>query len=191
MEIIQQQIGALQVIVAQQQVSVKRQRLLNIALLGIIVAGGFIAAVRPVGDATFDKVTCKSWRVVDAEGKSRIGAGSLDGNAGMQWFDKSGKIRINVSTAEEGNAGMQWFDKDGKERIRAATGVDGTADVRWLDKNGMPRIGAGTLADGKAVVQWLDKFGHLGIYAGTIGERTVFFTPKDMPDDILPYSVMP
>jgi hypothetical protein len=39
METIQQQIGAL-------QTSVKRQRLLNIALLGFIVAGGFIAAVQ-------------------------------------------------------------------------------------------------------------------------------------------------
>ena len=46
METIEQQIGALQVIVAQQQVSGKRQRFAIIALAGIIVAGGFIAAVQ-------------------------------------------------------------------------------------------------------------------------------------------------
>ena len=70
METIHQQIGAL-------QTSVKRQRLLNIALLGIIVAGGFIAAVRPAGDATFDTITCKGWKVVDGDGKVRIGAGTF------------------------------------------------------------------------------------------------------------------
>ena len=42
------------------QTSVKRQRFAIIALAGIIVAGGFIAAVRPAGDATFDTITCKS-----------------------------------------------------------------------------------------------------------------------------------
>ena len=65
METIQQQLNAL-------QISVKRQRLLNIALHGVIVAGGFIAAVRPAGDAAFNKITCKGWKVVDADGKERI-----------------------------------------------------------------------------------------------------------------------
>ena len=71
METIQQQIGALQVIVARQQVSGERQRFAIIALAGIIVAGGFIAVVRPAGDATFDKFTCKEWKVVDGDGKVR------------------------------------------------------------------------------------------------------------------------
>ena len=45
METIQQQIGALQLIVQKQQAGMKRQRFAIIALAGIIVAGGFIAAV--------------------------------------------------------------------------------------------------------------------------------------------------
>jgi len=40
MQTLQQQIAALQVIVDQQHVSAKRQRLLNIALLSVFVAGG-------------------------------------------------------------------------------------------------------------------------------------------------------
>ena len=66
METIQQQIGAL-------QTSVKRQRCAIIALAGVIVAGGFIAAVRPAGDATFDMITCKGWKVVDERGNVNQG----------------------------------------------------------------------------------------------------------------------
>ena len=103
METIQQQIVALQVIVAQQQVSVKRQRFAILALTGIIVAGGFIAAVRPVGDATFDTITCKKWKVVDGDGKLRIRAGTLaDGTASVQWRDKDGKRRIDATTFANG-----------------------------------------------------------------------------------------
>ncbi len=67
METIQQQLNAL-------QTSVQRQRLLNVGLLGIIVAGGFIAAVRPVGDAAFDTITCKHLQVIDNNGKVRFAA---------------------------------------------------------------------------------------------------------------------
>ena len=97
METIQQQIGAL-------QTSVKRQRFAIIALTSIIVAGGFIAAVRPAGDATFDKITCKTWRVVD----------------------KDGKLRIDASTLAAGSASVTWRDKDEKIKIMAATLADGT-----------------------------------------------------------------
>ena len=67
METIQQQIGAL-------QTSVKRQRFAIVALAGIIVAGGFIGAVRPVGDAAFDTITCKNLQVIDNNGKVRFAA---------------------------------------------------------------------------------------------------------------------
>ena len=103
METIQQQIVALQVIVAQQQVSVKRQRFAILALTGIIVAGGFIAAVRPVGDATFDTITCKGWKVVDKDEKVRIAASTLaDGNAGVSWLDKDDNLRIMSGTRADG-----------------------------------------------------------------------------------------
>jgi len=74
METIQQQIGALQLIVQKQQAGMKRQRFAIIALAGIIVAGGFIAAVRPVGDAAFDTITCKHLQVIDNNGTVRFAA---------------------------------------------------------------------------------------------------------------------
>ena len=142
METIQQQIGAL-------QTSVKRQRLLNIALLGIIVAGGFVAAVRPAGDATFDTITCKTWKIIDKGGKLRITASTLaDGDAGVQWLDKEEKPRITASTNSDGEARVLWLDKDEKRRISATTFPDGSASMGWLDKDGKLRIVAATLADG-------------------------------------------
>ena len=146
METIQQQIGAL-------QTSVKRQRLLNIALLGIIVAGGFIAAVRPVGDATFDKITCKGWNVVDKDEKVRIVAATLaNGQASVTWLDKDEKARIGAATFANGDASVAWLDKDGKLRIKAVTFSDGEASVSWHDKDGKGRIMATTLADGTVVL---------------------------------------
>ena len=158
METIQQQIGALQVIVAKQQASVKRQRFAIIALTSIIVAGGFIAAVRPASDATFDTITCKGWKVVDKDEKVRIAAGtSVDGNSIMIWLDKDEKRRIMATTLADGSAGVAWYDKDGKTRISALTRASGTADVQLSDKDGTTRIYALTQADGTVDVQWLDK----------------------------------
>ena len=134
METIQQQIGALQVIVAKQQVSVKRQRFAIIALAGIIVAGGFIAAVRPVGDATFDMITCKGWNVVDKDEKVRIVAATLDdGQASVALLDKHKKARISATTFADGDAGMTWRDKDEKTRIGAVTYADGTVNLPTTD----------------------------------------------------------
>jgi len=142
METIQQQIGAL-------QTSVKRQRFAIIALAGIIVAGGFIAAVRPAGDATFGTITCNGWKVVDDKGKLRIAAGTTaDGQASVQWLDKDGKRRIDAGTFASGNASVQWRDKDGKQRIVATTFADGSANVLWRDQDEKMRIVAGTNADG-------------------------------------------
>ena len=129
METIQQQIGAL-------QTSVKRQRFAIIALAGIIVAGGFVAAVRPVGDATFDTITCKGWNVVDKDGKERIVAGTrVDGDAGVQWLDKDGKRRIAAATSADGLASVAWRDKDDKTRIVAAIFADGTVALPTKDQN--------------------------------------------------------
>lgn len=156
MEKIQQQLGALQVIIAQQQLSVKRQRFAIIALACIIIAGGFIAAVRPVGDATFDTITCKAWKVVDKDGKVRIMATTADGYAGVTWRDKDEKARIDASTTADGYASMAWRDKDGKARIDASTNADGGAGVTWLDKDGKFRIMAATLAGGNVLLPTKD-----------------------------------
>jgi len=146
METIQQQLNAL-------QTSVKRQRFAIIALAGIIVAGGLVAAVRPVGDATFDTITCKGWKVVDKDEKERIIAfTNPDGQASVQWFDKDGKRRIDAATVASGTAGVQWFDKDEKMRIGAATYADGNASVILRDKDGKTRIAASTLANGTVLL---------------------------------------
>ena len=172
METIQQQIGAM-------QKSIKRQRFAIIALAGIIVAGGFVAAVRPAGDATFDTITCKQWKVVDAEGKERITAfTNPDGMAGVTWNDKDGKKRIAAGTLA-GQASVQWFDKDEKMRIEALTHDNGQASVAWLDKDEKQRIAAGTLADGQASVMWLDKDGKQRIAAATFADGTVVLPTED------------
>ena len=158
METIQQQIGALQVIVAKQQVSVKRQRFAIIALAGIIIAGGFIAAVRPVGDATFDTITCKEWKVVDGDGKERIAAfTNPSGNAGVKWRDKDEKLRILASTSADGNSAVAWLDTDGKLRINASTLADGFASVALGDNNEKIRIAAATLPDGTVCLPTEDR----------------------------------
>ena len=136
METIQQQIGALQLIVAKQQASVKRQRFAIIALAGIIVAGGFVAAVRPAGDATFDTITCKGWNVVDKDEKVRITATTFaEGHTGVGLRDKNGKLRISASTNADGSANVTWFDKNGTFRISASTNADGTVYLPTTDWN--------------------------------------------------------
>ena len=102
-----------------------------------------------VKKGNFETITCKTWNIVDAEGKERITAfTSRDGIASVQWLDKDGKQRISAATHANGYAGVQWLDKDGKQRIYAATHADGEASVQWLDKDGKTRIAAGMEADG-------------------------------------------
>ena len=131
METIQQQIGAL-------QTSVKRQRLLNIALLGIIVAGGFIAAVRPAGDATFDMITCKGWKVVDNRGNVRIRAATCapiePEVAMMQLFDKEGNVKIAALTTANGIPSVMMYDNV-QVRIAATILSSGTVDLPTKDLN--------------------------------------------------------
>ncbi|MCE9620107.1 MAG: hypothetical protein K8R92_09375 [Planctomycetes bacterium] len=123
---IQQQLASL-------QTSVKRQRLLNIGLLGIMFSGGLIAAVRPAGDATFDMITCKGWKVVDADGKVRIASETNDnGKVGVAWYDQNGTKRIVASTYVNGDASVTLMDKDGV-RIVAAILADGSVSLPTKD----------------------------------------------------------
>jgi hypothetical protein len=102
MEDIQAQIQSL-------QTSVRRQRFAIVGLASLL-AGSFHAgcadrgAVAPTGDATFDTITCKQWKVVD----------------------KDGKVRIGANTRDDGTAAVVWIDKDGAGRIAAGTLADGT-----------------------------------------------------------------
>ena len=161
--------------------SMRVQKFAIAALSCVIVAGVGIAAIQPVGDATFDTITCKEWRVVDKDGKTRIGAGtSEDGQASVGWLDKDEKVRIAAATSANGQASVELLDKDEKTRIGASTLANGNAGVRWLDKDEKTRINAGTLADGQASVLWFDKDGKGRIGAGTLADGTVFLPTEDL-----------
>ena len=87
------------------EASNRRQRYSITALAAIIVGGAFIAATRPVGDATFGTVTCKNLKIVDDNGKMRISARiDADSAAGIALYDKSEKGRILASTDANGSA---------------------------------------------------------------------------------------
>ena len=116
------------------ETSLKRQKIAIIALASVIVAGVGVAAIQPAGDAEFGMITCKGWKVVDKDGKVRIGAGTpADGQASVELFDKDEKQRISASTTADGNSSVQWWDKDEKMRISAGTTADGTVRLPTSD----------------------------------------------------------
>jgi hypothetical protein len=175
MENIQAQIQAL-------LTSVRRQRFAIVGLATLLAGSVLLRAVSPAGDATFDTITCKEWKVVDTDGKLRIIATTdADGTAGVRWLDTDGKGRIAANTDADGNASVDWFDKDEMLRIFANTAADGSAGVVWWDKDEKGRIIASTLADGDARVLWFDKDEMLRILAFTAanGTAAVFWSDMD------------
>ena len=121
------------------EASNRRQRYSITALAAVIVGGTLIVAMRPAGNATFDRVTCKNLSVIDDNGKQRISAFTdAAGDAVMQWLDKDEKTRISTHTPADGSAAMQWHDKDGKERIEAGTDTDGTVGLPTTDLQPKP-----------------------------------------------------
>ena len=163
------------------QTSVRRQRFAIVALASALTGIAFVGAVSPAGDATFDTITCKAWRVVDKDGKGRIRAATLpDGSAFMLWNDKDGKTRIRAGTDPNGTADVAWLGKDEKLRIVAGTSPDGDAGVVWKDKDGKIRIGASTAPNGTAAVAWVDKDEKVRIIAGTSHDGTVALPTKDV-----------
>ena len=126
-------------------------------IINIVFAVAFVGYVVLQRNPTFDKITCNAWRVVDADGETRVDAGTrVDGRVSVQWYDKDGKQRIGAGTRADGNASVSWFDKDEKHRIAAGTLADGQASVAWFDKDGKQRIAAATLADGDVVLPTQD-----------------------------------
>ena len=92
--------------------SLNRQKLINIALAGVIVVGVGVAAIQPAGDAEFGTITCKAWKVVDKDGKLRINAATLaNGTASVQWLDKDEKIRIGAVTLPDGTVLLPTRDE--------------------------------------------------------------------------------
>jgi hypothetical protein len=147
----------IQVQIRELQTSVRRQRLAIFALASILTSITLLGGVPPAGDATFNAITCKEWKVVDKDGKERIRARTApDGTASVWWFDKDGKRRIGAVTLPNGVAGVSWRDQAEKERINAATGPDGGAILSWWDNRGKERINAGTDAAGMVALPTQD-----------------------------------
>jgi hypothetical protein len=173
MEAIEDQIRAL-------QVSLKRQRTTIIGLSIFIVASRFASLLPSTGDASFDKVTCKEWWVVDKAGKERIKAMTFaDGGAGMGWLDQYGQTRITVEVSPDGDADLHWLDRHGTERIKAGTSADGIAGMGWKDKNGKVRMAATTDDEGLASMCWFDNFANLRIATATKADGTPVYPSKD------------
>jgi hypothetical protein len=128
---------------------VRRQQYAIVGLSAVLAGMALLGAARPVENATFDKITCREWEVVDTNGEVRISAGTqADGQAGVSWLDKDGKVRIGALTLADGIGTFGCLDKDRKLRISATTSADGGASVTWSDKDGKSRIIAATFADG-------------------------------------------
>ena len=179
METIQQQIGALQVIVAKQQVSVKRQRFAIVALAGVIVAGGFVAAVRPPTSPNA-AAAANAAEFFATQNQQNPYMTSPNAAAAEFFAKQNQQVQIGDATFNTIIC-KRWVvvDNYGKVRIDARTDADGQASVYWLDKDGKLRIGAGTSADGSAAVVWLDKDEKTRIAAGTFADGTVILPTKD------------
>ena len=122
-------------------------------IINCVFAVAFVGYVVSQLNPTFDTITCKTWRVVDADGKKRITAfTNPDGEAIVNWCDKDGKVRIYAGTFADGEASVRWLDKDEKLRIAAATLADGTAAVLWSDKDEKLKILAATRNNGTVLL---------------------------------------
>ena len=127
-------------------------------IINIVFAVAFVGYVVLQRNPTFDTITCKKWKVVDAKGKERITASTNpDGTATLLWFAKDGKARISAQTFNNGYASVTWMDNDGKTRISAGTDAYGEAIVAWVDTDGKVRIDASILADGTVVLPTKDE----------------------------------
>ena len=103
-------------------------------IINIVFAVAFVGYVVWQRNPTFDTITCKTWDVVDADGKMRISAGTFaDGEASVKCLDKDGKKRIVAATFADRNALIAVSDQDGKPRIAAATFPDGTVGLPTKD----------------------------------------------------------
>lgn len=117
-----------------------------ISLAALVATITALGAIGLSENASFDTVTCKALKVVDAAGKVRLAAMPV-GAAGSMYFacfDTDSKPRIGIGVTKEGDASVDLCDKDGSMRISSMSYADGAALTRWFDKNGDPRIVAGT-----------------------------------------------
>ena len=114
-------------------------------IINIVFAVAFVGYVVWQRNPTFNKITCKGWRVMDEGGTERITA-----------FTTSAEVeRDGGRVSVERDAGVVLNDQKGKLRIMAKT-CDETAIVLWCDKNSLGRFWAATLPDGTVVLPTKD-----------------------------------
>jgi hypothetical protein len=86
---------------------------------------------------------------LDKDGKRRLRANtSTEGTAGVVWWDRNGKVRINAGTSGVPGLALLLGEKTSLGATRLA---DGVAGVVWLDEDEKPRITASTSAAGSVV----------------------------------------
>lgn len=75
----------------------KTQTIINcVFAIAFIALAVIVVAPR---DATFNTITCKEWKVVDADEKVRIYASTFgNGIATVHWLDKNETVRIAAGT---------------------------------------------------------------------------------------------
>ena len=80
----------------------------------------------------------RSFEVVDAAGKTRLGLGVMkpDGRPGLVLSDAAGKGRVVLSVNSSGNPGLDLYDAAGKLRVLLSVNSDGNPGLALLDKNG-------------------------------------------------------
>jgi hypothetical protein len=178
------------------QASVRRQRVAIVTLSCILAGAALYGAASPASDATFDTVTCKAWRVVDKDGKVRIGAnvaesGSpvlvltntnevpvvmasvLDGDRGyLGIHDRDGKARLTAAFGEDKAIGLRLFGDNREPRVALHVSANGAAGVRLHDTDGVMRIGADTFSSGNACIMHWDKEGQARMTATTFADST-------------------
>ena len=165
MDNIQEQIRAL-------QTSVRRQRFVTVAAIGMCVSAWLFAAapqqspymINPNADVLkwFEELNRRQqeqqqqWIALKRQIESVLsdGANAKFGTVTcrrMILVDQSDRPRIDATWMENGDAGIQFIDKGGVRRILAATYANGDAGVQWFDKSGKKRIDASTAASGAVV----------------------------------------
>jgi hypothetical protein len=162
------------------QTSVRRQRFAIVALASVSVGAALIGAARPTGDVVFDKITCKSWSVVDVDGKERIAARTkAHGEAGIEWFETGGRMRMEAGIKPDETAWLCLLDKEGNWRLTTSTYFDGTPHVHLsTGKAGSRSIRAGMDRDGAALLQWFEGT-NIPLRLGTTAEGGIIYPTKD------------
>ena len=99
-------------------------------IINIVFAMAFVGYVVWQRNPTFNKITCKGWKVVDERGRQRITAftsakNECWANAAVQWLDTEGIVRIEAGTYPSG------LDKKSRLSFYETGAYEGDAVVQW------------------------------------------------------------